>query len=481
MADLPPTMVPDGGWGWVVVAAVALINMTNQSILSVFGFLFGGQLKSMNQETFTAALITNLNSFALNFSGLFIGPAIKSFKPRNVAAIGCVMVSFGMFICSFATEAWHFIIGYSFFVGMGLGLISPSTFMAINSYFSSKRGRAVGLSLAGAGLGQVFIPHVVRFFLDNYGFRIAVLAMSLLSLTGIFGALLLKPLKTVHNNRQHMQHLLNTDVEKNKAQIPLKIEIIKATTQIEPKEVNKEKTTGQKLCSKICHRLVQAMDLELLCDPVFWSIIMGMALVYTSTINFTMLFPNFLQYSVGFSSSRTTTCMSAIAGADIVCRLLLPCITDKLKISYRVIFLLGTVGLLVSRAALAESTDMTTIIMMSIFTGMTKSATVLNNNLTISSYCSSDKLAGGLGLNMISKGIIVITIGQLLGWIRDYTDSYILCLHAQNVLLLIVVLLWTPEIFYRWRKQRKADKRNKLPIGVTDPATPEELANINKC
>lgn len=70
-------------------------------------------------------------------------------------------------------------------MGIGLGLISPSTFMAINSYFSTKRGRAVGVSLAGAGLGQVFIPHIVRIFLEHYGFRFAVMAMSLLSLTGV--------------------------------------------------------------------------------------------------------------------------------------------------------------------------------------------------------------------------------------------------------------------------------------------------------
>jgi len=159
--------------------------MTNQSILSVFGQLFVGELQRMNEDTFTAALITNLNSLALNFSGLFIGPAIKSFKPRNVAATGCVMVSFGLALCSMATQTWHFIVGYSFFVGFGLGLISPSTFMAINSYFSSKRGRAVGFSLAGAGMGQVFIPHMVRYFLHNHGFRVAVLAMAALSLFGV--------------------------------------------------------------------------------------------------------------------------------------------------------------------------------------------------------------------------------------------------------------------------------------------------------
>ncbi|XP_061392738.1 monocarboxylate transporter 9 [Musca vetustissima] len=516
---------PDGGWGWVVVAAVALINMTNQSILSVFGLLFGAQLKEMQQETFTAALITNLNSLALNFSGLFIGPAIKSFKPRNVAVCGCVMVSFGLSLCAFATEGWHFIVGYSLFVGLGLGLIAPSTFMAINSYFTSKRGRAVGVSLAGAGLGQVFIPHIVRFFLDNYGFRIAVLAMSILSLVGLIGALLLKPLtpkKTEHNNRKHFTIIPSsssataadkakvqredsvmeikivqndTDMDKQKSQevslLPRqeRIEIYKATTMplektpspSPPRSTASCCGSDSSLCRKMCQRVIEAMDLELLKDPIFLSIIIGMALVYTSTINFTMIFPSFLQDSVGYTTKTTATCMSIMAGADIICRLLLPCITDKLKIPYRLIFLLGTVGLLISRAALAESVDLTSIIVMSIFTGMTKSATVLNNNLTISGHCKPEKLPGGLGLNMIAKGVLVISVGQLLGWVRDFTKSYVICLHAQNALLLFVICVWTPEMFYRYRIYLKEKRLQRLnndeeEVGASANAPQQKLS-----
>lgn len=178
-------IVPDGGWGWVIVGAVALINMTNLYIHSVFGLLFGAKLKSMQEQTFTAALILNLSSLTLNFSGLFIGPAIKTFKQRSVAATGILFVSFGLVLCASATESWHFIVGYSLFVGLGLGLITPSAFLAINSYFDTKRGRAVGLALAGSGVGQVTVPHVVRLLLDNYGFRATVLAMSLFSLIGV--------------------------------------------------------------------------------------------------------------------------------------------------------------------------------------------------------------------------------------------------------------------------------------------------------
>ncbi|ALC41308.1 CG8389, partial [Drosophila busckii] len=453
-------VVPDGGWGWVVVAAVALINMTNQSILSVFGQLFAGRFED---DTFTAALITNLNSLALNFSGLLIGPAIKSFKPRNVAATGCVLVSFGLALCSFATQSWHLIVGYSCFVGLGLGLISPSTFMAINSYFSSKRGRAVGVSLAGAGLGQVFMPHVVRYFLHTHGFRAALLALAGISLLGLIGAVFLKPL---HNNRKHLQLLADKEHKQQSSGLQAII--------VQPRVVTAAPKT-ETLCSRMGHRIVQAMDLELLKDIVFWSIIVGMALVYTATINFTMVYPAFLKNTAGFDSKLIASCMSVVAGADIVFRLLLPCLTDRLRIPYRVVFLLGTVGMLAARVQLAETTSLPVIIAMSVLTGLAKSATVINNNLTISAHCRAEKLAGGLGLSMITKGVVVITVGQLLGWIRDFSNSYVSCLYAQTALLLLVALVWTPEIYYRFRRQQK-HLRNSME---TTYVTHEQLEKLN--
>lgn len=446
------TNAPNGGWGWIVVAAVAFINMTNQSIPSVFGLLFGGQLLAMNHDTRTASLITNLHSLTLNLSGLLIGPAIKNYSPRIVASIGCLFTTFGLVFSAFTTEVWQFLVGYSLFCGLGQGLIAPSTFMAINSYFTTKRGRAVGVSLAGSGLGQMMIPHIVRVFLDKYGFRSAVLALAAFTFNGLIGAAMFRPLdkpsQSKFNNRRNVKLLLETDKTISE------VKIIKINDPSE--ESSKKQSKTKKLCDKIINRLVEAMDLELLKDPTFWSIIIGMALVYTSTTNFTMLFPYFLQNSIGLTRSDTAMCMSVVAGADICCRLLLPFITDKFQIPYRNIFLFGTIGLLISRSALAESTSLTSIIIMSAFTGMTKSSTVVNNNLTVSSHCRPEKLAGGLGLSMITKGILVITVGQLFGWVRDYTGSYVTCLHSQNLVLAVVVAFWTPEILYKfWRNQRK--------------------------
>lgn len=147
--------------------------------------------------------------------------------------------------------------------------------------------------------------------------------------------------------------------------------------------------------------------------------------------------------------------MSVVASADLISRILLPFATEKLQVPSRAVFLFGTIGLLVSRAALAETSDLQSILVLSVLTGIAKSATVLNNNLAISEHVRPEKLAGGLGLSMITKAILVMTVGIFLGWIRDYTGSYVLCLHTQNVFLGLVIFVWTLEIFCRMCKSKK--------------------------
>lgn len=64
-------------------------------------------------------------------------------------------------------------------------MIAPSTFIAVNSYFTSRRGQAIGLAMAGTGVGQMIMPHVVRLLLDSYGFKGTILIMGGLALNGV--------------------------------------------------------------------------------------------------------------------------------------------------------------------------------------------------------------------------------------------------------------------------------------------------------
>lgn len=102
---------------------------------------------------------------------------------------------------------------------------------------------------------------------------------------------------------------------------------------------------------------------------------------------------------------------------------------------------------------MAEMSDYKSLIIVCAFFGYCRALTVVNQVLTVSEYCTKhcpEKLPGALGLNMLIKGFSVITLGQLLGYVRDITQSYNMSLHSQNILLSIAMIVWTIELaWYR--------------------------------
>lgn len=236
------------------------------------------------------ALIMNVASLFLNFSGLITGPLLKTCTPRAITIIGSSMVAFGLMISSVTNQLWQLLITYSFFVGVGLGLIVPSSFMAINQYFTTKKGRAVGLSVAGTGLGQIIMPHVVRILLENFGFNTAVLVMGCLALNGIGGGSLFRPLmmkggidqiELVRDMSVSVDENANNQGEKKRKQPVILIFLQRAVGVV-----------------------IEKMDLKLFKEFVFISLTIGLALAYTCSTNFSMIYPFILQVSVTFILSK---------------------------------------------------------------------------------------------------------------------------------------------------------------------------------
>lgn len=67
---------------------------------------------------------------------------------------------------------------------------------------------------------------------------------------------------------------------------------------------------------------------------------------------------------------------------------------------------------------IAEQTTLQSLMIASLFCGYIRAATVINQNLTCSDYCTDEQLPAALGLVMVSKGIFIMSFGQLLGTLK---------------------------------------------------------------
>ncbi|XP_058456988.1 monocarboxylate transporter 12 [Malaya genurostris] len=420
---------PDGGFGWIIVAGCALINIFNQSLISVFGLMFGDYLSFLGENAFGAALVMNVCNISLNFSGLFSGPIIKKFETRKATIIGSLLTGGALTACAFATQIWQIILAYGIAFGFGLGLIQSATFVAINSYFRNNKGKAVGLALAGTGLGQILMPLLVQYLLDNFDFRGATLIIGGLAFNGVVGATLLQPISW---------HMKSIDKNFQGEKSPL----LRNGTSERPKQSG----SGWS-------KLAALMDVAILKKVSFLNLIIGLGLAYTATSSFSLFFPYFLQKSANLDMLQAANCMAILSTTDLLTRITVPGIVDKMKFTHRNTFLMAGLCLVIARSVMAEMRSIIALMVTSALYGIFRSITIVNQNLTISEYCSEmgleSMLPNALGFNMIAKGVLVLSLGQLLGWFVDFSGSYSLILHAQNLLLISTCILWLCEMYFK--------------------------------
>nr|XP_021187334.2 monocarboxylate transporter 2 [Helicoverpa armigera]XP_049692275.1 monocarboxylate transporter 2 [Helicoverpa armigera] len=477
---------PDGGWGWMVLVGTAMSNIFNQSMLSLFSLLYGDALEAMGHRTQGAAIVMSTMLFITNFGGPIAGAVVKLTSTRFVAVTGACFCTAGIFFSGFSTNIFHLVLTYGVLLGLGLGFIQNSSFVAINSYFKLKKSRAVGLANVGTGVGQTLMPHLVRYLLEHYGFRGACLLLSSLSLHGIAGTMLIQPVEwhmkkveeevAIDENLHLLQDKPKDGVRKssqsngdaqNQANGSEKSNWGSKTSnkELNGGNVNKSDANGAngvlfKPAQKqtVLQKLYDLFGISLLSNTRFLNIVIGTALAVTSIQNFSMLYPFFLQHVASMDKQQTANCMSAVAGADIAGRLILPIFQDKYKIKARWMLIMTSTWLIVVRQILAYQTNIEVLIFMSCLYGVGRSMIIVARNIAISEQVRMDQVPAAVGLGMLTMGIIVPPVGYFLGWVRDYSGSYITCITAQNVLLVILLVTWIPDMLYLVMKERRQKK-----------------------
>ncbi len=102
----------------------------------------------------------------------FIGIAIDRYGSRRVALLGLVL-----YCTAFAglgltgPQSYSWVIGWTL-VGISFVLVSPTVWTAaVVAEFDASRGKAVGLALAGTGVGSICLPYITTVLQQNYGWR----------------------------------------------------------------------------------------------------------------------------------------------------------------------------------------------------------------------------------------------------------------------------------------------------------------------
>jgi len=193
-SQLADSNVPDGGYGWVIVSACAVLTFWFVGTTYCWGViqtpLVQEGLASPSTLSFVGSLAVGLNAvFAITSSRLMQGIGAKW-----TAVLGIMLLSAGELFAGFATKSVGGLFataGFTLGVGVSLCFVTVSTVTA--QYFFRKRGLANGIVFAGGGLGGAIISFAMDGLINRLGVAWTFRVIGLLQLaTGLPAALLIK-------------------------------------------------------------------------------------------------------------------------------------------------------------------------------------------------------------------------------------------------------------------------------------------------
>jgi len=181
--------------GWIVV-------------LGSFGVMLAGFGATYSFSAFLAPLehefAASRGDVSLVFSlavclyfllGAATGPLAGRLGARPTILLGVAILSFGLFLAGAAETIGGVFLGFGLGIGVGIAFTYVPSVAAVQPWFTTQRGMASGLAVAGIGVGTLLGPPFAEFLIKALGWRSALGALSgtVLVLGGLAAVLVTTP------------------------------------------------------------------------------------------------------------------------------------------------------------------------------------------------------------------------------------------------------------------------------------------------
>lgn len=167
----PVTPPMDSAEGWIVVAATFLSTFTVFGVAYSFGPFFAPMADEFNGQRSEVALffaITTLLYFGL---GVVTGRVSDRIGPRKVLLFGAVAMVAGLLLTSRVQSLWVGYLTYGLGVGIGVACAYVPMVATVGLWFERRRTAAMGVAVAGIGVGTLVAAPTVEALIDRFGWR----------------------------------------------------------------------------------------------------------------------------------------------------------------------------------------------------------------------------------------------------------------------------------------------------------------------
>ncbi len=173
---LNPPAVESGRSEWERSWYIALLSTLGIAVSVMHTYTLGALMPAIHASTGWTRSQISVGPILVSITGIicapFLGAAIDRYGTRRVALPGLVLYCAAFSALGFTGPkmiSWE--IGWTL-VGLFFVLVSPTVWTAaVVAEFDTSRGKAIGVALAGTGVGSICFPYISTLLQEHFGWR----------------------------------------------------------------------------------------------------------------------------------------------------------------------------------------------------------------------------------------------------------------------------------------------------------------------
>jgi MFS family permease len=171
-------------YGWRIVGLTTLAQLFSVGCTS---YIFGIYVEPIATEFNASRLVVTSGMAALLLSGALVAPLLGHWLDkhsiRNTMSLGALLMGIGFACLSQAMAIWQMGLSLVLFLGFGAAMLGPlPSSKLVTNWFSSRRGKALGISTLGTSLGGFLLPPITAWLILTIGWRGSFICLSLVIL-----------------------------------------------------------------------------------------------------------------------------------------------------------------------------------------------------------------------------------------------------------------------------------------------------------
>ncbi|RZC32314.1 monocarboxylate transporter 4-like [Asbolus verrucosus] len=445
---------PDGGYGWVIVFANALSSFIIIALMQNLGLVFKDTFAELGYSAMQGSFIINVNASFGKLTGPITGVLLKVYDCRKIGMLAAFLLTVGMVLTSFCETFPLFFAAYGILTSLGMQMSESTQRLALNLYFKKKRSIAMGYAVTIAGFGPILLPQLIRFLMKIYTTQEVILISAGVCAHVFISAIILQPVKwhmKLEETKEPTQHTKEEQTEL----------LVEEDKKNGAEKVTESDKNSESIFRNILNNITKTFDLDLLKDPVFDNILIGLALATFAELNFSLLIP-FILHDFGLDTDQIAAFLSTLGVADIIFRFFGPYIGNYFTKPSRLMYAYALTILIVIRFSLLISKNFYVLLGIAFALGIAKGVRKVYMWLVIPDYVPMEKLPSAGGMEALANGLSILVGGPILGALRDATGSYVICIIVMNCVTITTIVMWLLEaIIVKYKKQNLSKNKSR--------------------